>query len=193
MTGAPRATSNDWCTTGDDGAAAPRAGGGGGGSSDPRAGSEGGFRCRPHGVRAGSARIDRVGLAQARRRSAMSDARRQLFDEGRRRSKLHTAARRALRRRRVRRSAAEGRCGAAGGSGAELGDGTQLHGARFGPHSLPASAALPQGRRRRLPRPTARSRPFDPAAVRVNRLFVPPHECALSAANTRWRRKHNVI
>eukprot|EP01044_Picomonas_judraskeda_P029449 COSAG03_NODE_10199_length_665_cov_2.337456_1_plen_43_part_10 len=33
--------------------------GGGGGSSDPRAGSEGGFRCRPHGVRAGSARIDR--------------------------------------------------------------------------------------------------------------------------------------
>ena len=60
-------------TTSDDGAAAPRAGGGGGGSSDPRAGSEGGFRCRSHGARAGSARIDRVGLAQARRRSAMSD------------------------------------------------------------------------------------------------------------------------
>jgi hypothetical protein len=47
--------------------------GAGDGSSDPRAGSEGGFRRRPHGVRAGSARIDRVGLAQARRRSAMSD------------------------------------------------------------------------------------------------------------------------
>ena len=179
-------------TTSDDGAAAPRAGGGGGGSSDPPAGSEDGFRCRSHGVRAGSARIDRVGLAQARRRSAMSDARRQLFDEGRRRSKLHTAARRALRRRRVRRSA-EGRRGTAGGSGAELGDGTQLRGARFGPHSLPASAALPHGRRRRLPHPATRSRPFDPAAVRVNRLFVPPHECALSSANTRWRRKHNVI
>ena len=73
MTGAPRATSNDWCTTGDDGAAAPRAGGGGGGSSDPRAGSEGGFRCRSHGARAGSARIDRVGLAKAWRHSAMLD------------------------------------------------------------------------------------------------------------------------
>ena len=32
--------------------------------------------------------------------------------------------------------AAAGRCGTAGGSAAELGDGTQLHGARFGPHSL---------------------------------------------------------
>ena len=41
---------------------------GGGGSSDPPAGLEGGFRRRPHSVRAGSARIDRVGLAQARRR-----------------------------------------------------------------------------------------------------------------------------
>ena len=60
-------------TTSDDGAAAPRAGGGGGGSSDPRAGSEGGFRCRSHGARAGSARIDRVGLAQAWRHSAMLD------------------------------------------------------------------------------------------------------------------------
>jgi hypothetical protein len=61
-------------TTSDDGAAAPRAGGGGGGSSDPRAGSDDGFRCRSHGVRAGSARIDRVGLTQAWRRSAVSDA-----------------------------------------------------------------------------------------------------------------------
>ena len=52
--------------------------GGGGGSSDPPAGSEGGFRRRPHSVRGGSARIDRVGLAQARRRSAMSDAHRWL-------------------------------------------------------------------------------------------------------------------
>ena len=64
--------------TSDDGAAAPALEGGGGGSSDPPAGSEDGFRCRPHGVRAGSARIDRVGLAQARRHSAMSDARRRL-------------------------------------------------------------------------------------------------------------------
>ena len=52
--------------------------GAGDGSSDPRAGSEGGFRCLSHGVRAGSARIDRVGLAQARRHSAISDARHRL-------------------------------------------------------------------------------------------------------------------
>ena len=182
MTGAPRATSNDWCTTGDDGAAAPRAGGGGGGSSDPRAGSEGGFRCRPHGVRAGSARIDRVGLAQARRRSAMSDARRQLFDEGRRRSKLHTAARRALRRRRVRRSAAEGRCGTAGGSGAELGDGTQLRGVRFGPHSLPASTARPRG--------STSTAPLR-AAGRSIRLLCGSTDCSCSRTSARcvcgWR------
>jgi hypothetical protein len=57
----------------------------------------------------------------------------------------HTAARMVLRQGRVRRSAAAGRCGTAGGSAAELGDGTQLRGARFGPHSLPASAALPRG------------------------------------------------
>jgi hypothetical protein len=56
----------------------------------------------------------------------------------------HTAARRVLRR---RRSAAAGRYGTAGGSAAELGDGTQLHGARFGPHSLPASAPPPPPRR----------------------------------------------
>ena len=52
--------------------------GAGDGSSDPRAGSEGGFRRRPHGARAGSARIDRVGLAQAGRRSEVADARRRL-------------------------------------------------------------------------------------------------------------------
>jgi hypothetical protein len=52
--------------------------GAGDGSSDPPAGSEGVFRRRPHGARAGSARIDRVGLAQARRRSVVSDARRRL-------------------------------------------------------------------------------------------------------------------
>ena len=57
----------------------------------------------------------------------------------------HTAARRVLLR---RRSAAAGRYGTAGGSAAELGDGTQLHGARFGPHSLPASTALPPPPRR---------------------------------------------
>ena len=60
----------------------------------------------------------------------------------------HTAARMVLRQGRVRRSAAAGRCGTAGGSGDELGDGTQLHGARFGPHSLPASTALPPPPRR---------------------------------------------
>ena len=52
--------------------------GAGDGSSDPRAGPEGGFRRRPHGARAGSARIDRVGLAQAGRRSEVADARRRL-------------------------------------------------------------------------------------------------------------------
>jgi hypothetical protein len=120
----------------DDGAAAPHAGGGGGGSSDPPAGSDDGFRCRSHGVRAGSARIDRVGLAQAWRRSAMSHARRRLCEATAVQDCGHTAARRVLLRRRVRRSAAAGRCGTAGSSGAELGDGTQLRGARFGPHSL---------------------------------------------------------
>jgi hypothetical protein len=66
---------------------------GGGGSSDPPAGLEGGFRRRPHSVRAGSARIDRVGLA---RRGAAARCRR-------RRCCGHTAARRVLRGRRRRR------------------------------------------------------------------------------------------
>ena len=115
-----------------DGAAAPRAGGGGGGSSDPRAGSDDGFRCRSHGVRAGSARIDRVGLAQAWRRSAMSHARRRLCEATAVQDCGHTAARRVLRRRRVRRSAAAGRCGTAGSSGAELGRCLVPFGATFG-------------------------------------------------------------
>ena len=44
----------------------------------------------------------------------------------------HTAARRVLRRRRVRRSAASGRCGTAGSSGAELGRCLVPFGATFG-------------------------------------------------------------
>ena len=39
--------------------------GGGNGSSAPPAGSLGGVRCRSHGVRAGSAHVDRLVLVQA--------------------------------------------------------------------------------------------------------------------------------
>ena len=91
----------------------------------------------------------------------------------------HTAARRVLRR---RRSAAAGRYGTAGGSAAELGDGTQLHGARFGPHSLPASTALPRGST--SPAPLR-------AAGRSIRLLCGSTDCSCSRTSARcvcgWR------
>jgi len=91
----------------------------------------------------------------------------------------HTAARRVLLR---RRSAAAGRYGTAGGSAAELGDGTQLHGARFGPHSLPASTALPRGST--SPAPLR-------AAGRSIRLLCGSTDCSCSRTSARcvcgWR------
>ena len=94
----------------------------------------------------------------------------------------HTAARMVLRQGRVRRSAAAGRCGTAGGSAAELGDGTQLRGARFGPHSLPASTALPRGST--SPAPLR-------AAGRSIRLLCGSTDCSCSRTSARcvcgWR------
>ena len=152
-------------TTSDDGAAAPRAGGGGGGSSDPRAGSEGGFRCRSHGARAGSARIDRVGLAQARRRSAMLD------DCWRLREATAELA--------APYGGAQGGAAAAGASergGMEVQDCGRQRGRAGRRHAAPRCALRPSlpssfhcsSSGVHLPRPAARSRPFDPAAVWVN-------------------------
>ena len=154
----------DGCTTSDGGAAAPRAGGGGGGSSDPPAGSEDGFRCRSHGVRAGSARIDRVGLAQAWRRSVVSDA---SGSEGRRWSLLRPYG---------GAHGAAAAPGAAERGGRAVRDCGRQRGRAGRRHAAPRCAlrpSLPSSFRCsssgvHLPRPATRSRPFDPAAVRVN-------------------------
>jgi hypothetical protein len=108
--------------------------------------------------------MDRRGLAQARRRSAMSTP--AAASEGRRRSLLRPyGGARVRRRRRGRRSAAAGFYG----RGRQRGRAGRRHAAprcALRP-SLPSSFHCSSSGVH-LPRPAARSRPFDPAAVWVD-------------------------
>jgi len=96
----------------------------------------------------------------------------------------HTAPRRVLWRRRARRSAAAGWYGTAGGSATELGDGMQLHGARFGPHSLPAPLLFHRGASAASPAPPR-------AAGRSIRLLCGSTDCSCPRTSARcvcgWR------